>query len=84
MTENQVGLISNMGNWISDANNISSRSEQRKHAHDSTGGNNSGIGDSSVVHLGPGAPLFMPYEIVHDYKHQKSLSYADAVKLRHG
>ena len=83
MTENQVGLISNMGNWISDANNISSRSEQRKQ-YDSTGGNNSGVGDSSAVHVGPGAPLFMPYEIVHDYRHQKSLSYADAVKLRHG
>ena len=72
-----------MGNWTSqDA--ISNRSEQKKHEYDSSGGNNSGICDSSAVHLGPGAPLFMPYEIVHDYRHQKSLSYADAVKLRHG
>ena len=76
-----------MGSWISqesleDAVNIPERSKQSANYHDSTSHNNSGSRFPSAVHVGP--ELFMPFEIVHNNDHERTLSYAEAVRLRHG
>ena len=77
-----------MGSWISqesleDAVSIPSRCEQRKGvALDSADRDTHLSRHSRVVHVG--AELFMPFEIVHNNDCERTLSYAEAVRLRHG
>ena len=76
-----------MGSWISqesleDAVNIPKRSKQRANDHDSTSHNDSGDRYPSAVHVG--WEMFVPFEIVHGNAHERTLSYAEAVRLRHG
>jgi hypothetical protein len=76
-----------MGSWISqesleDAVNIPKRSKQSANDHDSASHSDSGGRYRSTVHVG--SEMFMPFEIVHDNEHERTLSYSEAVRLRHG
>ena len=89
MHRNDMPLQSkDMGSWISqegleDAANIPSRCEQRKgDALDSSSRDTHLSRHSRVVHVG--SEMFMPFEIVHGNEHKRILSYAEAVRLRHG
>jgi len=70
-----------MGSWISqeslgDAMNIPKRTKQSANDHDGGGRY------PSAVHVG--SEMFMPFEIMHGNAHERTLSYAEAVRLRHG
>ena len=89
MHKNDMHLQSKgMGSWISqegleDAANIPNRFEQKKgDAPDSASRDTHLSRHSRVVHVG--AELFMPFEIVHNNDCERTLSYAEAVRLRHG
>ena len=83
MNKNERGVISNMGSRVStqeDTANIPER--QTKKAHGNTSSNPDGVCHSRFVHVG--SELFMPYEIIHDNEHRRTLSYAETARLRHG
>ena len=86
MNKNERGVISNMGSRVStqeDTANNPERCNQTKEAHGNTGSNPDGVCHSRFVH-NVGSELFIPYEIIHDNEHRRTLSYAETVKLRHG
>ena len=62
--------------------NIPKRSKQSANDHDSTSHDNGGGRYPSAVHVG--WEMFMPFEIMHGNAHERTLSYAEAVRLRHG
>ena len=89
MHKNDMHLQSKgMGSWISqegleDAANIPNRFEQKKGgAPGSVSRDTHLFRHSRVVHVG--SELFMPFEIVRGNNHERTLSYAEAVRLRHG
>ena len=89
MHKNDIHLQSKgMGSWISqgsleDAANIPSRFEQKKgDAPDSASRDTDLSRHSRVVHVGTG--LFMPFELLQSNDYERTLSYAEAVRLRHG
>ena len=89
MHKNDMHLQSKgMSSWISqegleDAANIPNRFEQKKgDAPDSASRDTDLFHHPGVVHVG--SELFMPFEIVRGNNHERTLSYAEAVRLRHG
>ena len=77
-----------MGSWISqegleDAANIPNRFEQRKgDAPGSASRDTDPFHHPGVVHVG--SDTFMPFEIVYCNEYERTLTYAEAVRLRHG
>ena len=76
-----------MGSWISqesleDAANIPNRFKQKQNAPGGASRDTDIFHHPGVVHVG--SELFMPFEIVRGNNHERTLSYAEAVRLRHG
>ena len=76
-----------MGSWISqeslqDAANIPNRFKENQNGPGSASRDADLPHHPGVVHVG--SEMFMPFEIVHGNEHERTLSYAEAVRLRHG